>query len=259
VGLTLVVGGTAGIGRRVAEFYAERGDDVVLTGRDATRAKAVAAELGDPVTGAAADLSERGTVTGAAADLPERGTVTGAAVDLSEPETIAAALAGVGPVVDRIVVAALERDHNRVADYDVRKAQRLSTLKLVGYTEVVHVLLPRLAPDAAIVLFGGQAQHRPWPGSVTVSSVNGAVSALVRALAVEIAPIRVNAVHPGVIGDSPAVRAGWTDDAVRAVVDRTPLGRMATMDEVAGAVVFLLENGGVNGVNLEVDGGWLHR
>lgn len=230
---TLVVGGTSGIGRAVAEHYAGRGDRVVLTGRDAATARSVAAGVG--------------------------GDTSGLAVDLAEPETIAEALADVGPVVDRVVIAALERDHNRVADYDIARARRLATLKVVGYAEVVHVLLPRLGPESAFVLFGGLAAQRPWPGSLTVSSVNGAVSGLTRALAVEIAPIRVNAIHPGVIGDSPAVLTNWTDQARQAVLDRTPTGRMAAMADVVGAVVFLLENRGVNGVDLEIDGGWLLR
>jgi NAD(P)-dependent dehydrogenase (short-subunit alcohol dehydrogenase family) len=229
---TVVVGGTAGIGRGVAEHYAGLGDRVVLTGRDAGRARTVAAAVG--------------------------GDTLGLAVDLAEPETIAAALAGVGPV-DRLVVAALERDHNRVADYDIARARRLATLKVVGYAEVVHTLLPRLGPEAAVVLFGGLAARRPWPGSLTVSSVNGAVSGLVRALAVEVAPIRVNGIHPGVVGDSPAVLSGWTDAARQAVVDRTPTGRLAEMRDVVGAAVFLLENRGVNGIDLEIDGGWLVR
>ena len=61
------------------------------------------------------------------------------ALDLAEPESLAAALASVGPV-SRLVLAAIERDQNTVADYDVARATRLVTLKLVGYTEVVHVL-----------------------------------------------------------------------------------------------------------------------
>ena len=77
------------------------------------------------------------------------------------------------------------------------------TLKLVGFAEVVHVLLDRLAPDSSIVLFGGQAKDRPYPGSTTVSTVNGGIAGLARTLAWELAPIRVNAIHPGITGDSP--------------------------------------------------------
>ena len=127
--------------------------------------------------------------------------------------------------VDRLVLAAIERDQNTVADYDLARAIRLVTLKLVGYTEVVHALSSRLTAEASILLFGGQALRRPYPGSTTITTVNGGVEGLVRTLAVQLAPIRVNGIHPGVVGDTPE----WADkpeamlDAIRA---RTPLGRL---------------------------------
>jgi NAD(P)-dependent dehydrogenase (short-subunit alcohol dehydrogenase family) len=155
--------------------------------------------------------------------------------------------------VDHLVVAAIERDQNTATDYDVTRAIRLVTLKLVGYTEVIHALLPRITPDGSIVLFGGLAKDRPYPGSTTVSTVNGGVMGMVHTLAVELAPIRVNAIHPGIIGDTPF----WEGKPLDHVVNRTPLGRLATTDEVVGATEFLLFNGGVNGVNLAVDGGWM--
>jgi len=225
----VIVGGTSGVGREVAQSFADRGNEVVITGRDPSRTAAVAGAIG--------------------------GGTRGIGLDLARPEEIADRLAEVGEV-DYLVLAAIERDENRVRDYDIASALRLVTLKLVGYTEVVHVLAPRLAVEASIVIFGGLAKERPYPGSTTVTTVNGAVSALVRTLAVELAPIRVNAVHSGIVGDSPA----WASkpasvlDAIRA---RTPTGRLVAMQDVVGAVLFLLENPSVNGVNLEVDGGWL--
>ena len=165
---------------------------------------------------------------------------------------VADALADVGPV-EHLVLAAIDRDHNTAAEYDLDGAVYLVTLKLVGYTEVIHTLLPRLTGGASIVLFGGQAMNRPYPGSTTVSTVNGGVVGMVHTLATELAPIRVNAVHPGIVGDSPY----WRGKPLDAVVARTPTGRLVTMDEVTQAVVFLLENGGVNGQNLALDGGWL--
>ncbi|TDE02229.1 SDR family NAD(P)-dependent oxidoreductase [Jiangella asiatica] len=222
----VVVGGTSGIGRELAARRAAAGDDVVITGRDAERTAKVAAEIGD--------------------------RVRGVAVELSDPAGIAAALAVIDRL-DHLVVAAIDRDENTAADYDFSRAARLVTLKLVGYTEVIHALLPRLSRDGAVVLFGGQARDRPYPGSTTVSTINGGVGGLVHTLAVELAPIRVNAIHPGIVGDSPYWR-GKRLDAVRA---RTPGGRLPTMADVADAVDFLLRNGSVNGVNLSVDNGWL--
>ncbi|GAA4682035.1 SDR family NAD(P)-dependent oxidoreductase [Phytohabitans rumicis] len=219
----VVVGGSAGIGLEIARYFARAGDDVVLTSRDAGRAEGCAKEVG----------------------------CRGAAFDLARPDEIGAALSGVERV-DHLVLSAIDRDHNSAADYSIERAVRLVTLKLVGYTEVVHALLPKMHPDSSIVIFGGQAMQRPYPGSTTVSTVNGGVVGLVHTLACELAPIRVNGIHPGIVGDSPY----WADKPLDAVVARTPIGRLATMDEIRDAVVFLLRNGAVNGVNLAVDGGW---
>lgn len=222
----VIVGGTSGIGLELARRRAAAGDDVVVTGRDGDRCSAVAAEVG--------------------------ARCRGVAVELSDPSAVAAALAGVG-TVDHLVVAAIDRDQNTAAEYDVGRAVRLVTLKLVGYTEVVHALLPRMAPGGAVVLFGGLAKDRPYPGSTTVSTINGGVVGLVHTLAVELAPLRVNAVHPGIVGDSPY----WRGKPLDGVVARTPTGRLATMADVADAADFLLRNPAMNGVNLNVDGGWL--
>jgi NAD(P)-dependent dehydrogenase (short-subunit alcohol dehydrogenase family) len=232
-GAVVVIGGTSGICNRLAHAYAVRGRDVVISGRSPERCAAAI-----------------GAMNGG-------GAVSAVTLDLAAPETIAEALAGVGPVA-RLVLGAVERDENTVGAYDLARAVRLVTLKLVGDTEVVHALGPRLVGDASILLFGGLALQRPYPGSTTVTTVNGGVTGLVHTLAVELAPIRVNGIHPGIVGDSPS----WKDTppaVLEATVARTPLGRLVTMDEIVDASVFLLENGGVNGVNLEVDGGWLRR
>ena len=105
-------------------------------------------------------------------------------------------------------------------------------------------------------MFGGLARDRPYPGSTTVTTVNGAVTSLVRTLAIELAPRRVNVLHPAIVGDSPQWR-DMPEQQFRALVDRTPIGRLVTMAEVVDASRFLLENGAMNGVNLAVDGGWL--
>jgi NAD(P)-dependent dehydrogenase (short-subunit alcohol dehydrogenase family) len=130
------------------------------------------------------------------------GHVRGATFDLAQPESIAPALADIGPV-RRLALVAIDRDQNSVREYDLVRAIRLVTLKLVGYTEVVHALADRLTDDASIVLFGGMAKERPYPGSTTVTTVNGGVVGLTRTLVEELRPIRVNSLHPGVVGNSP--------------------------------------------------------
>jgi NAD(P)-dependent dehydrogenase (short-subunit alcohol dehydrogenase family) len=227
-GAVVVLGGTSGIGRELAAAYARKGRMVVVSGRDEQRAREAAAGIG--------------------------GETTGIGVDLAEPASIRRALEPVGPV-HRLAIAAIERDVNRIASYDLLRAIRLVTLKLVGYSEAVHVLRDRFAPEASILLFGGLAKERPYDGSTTVSTVNGGVSGMVRTLACELAPIRVNAIHPGIVGDSPY----WVDKPLDAFVARTPIGRLVTMVEVVEAATFLLECGGINGAELYVDGGWLLR
>lgn len=225
----VVVGGTSGIGLEIAKEVVARGDRVVLTGRDQHRAEAIAASIGEGATGLA--------------------------VDISEPETIAASLASIGEV-NGLVLAAIERDANTVREYDITRARRLVTLKLVGYTETVHSLLDRLVPnvDTGIVLFGGRAKDAPYPGSTTVATINGGVEGLTHSMALELAPMRVNGLHPGIIGDSPF----WADKtaALAAYESRTPGGKLATMADIVSATMFLLDNRGVSGMSLNVDRGW---
>jgi NAD(P)-dependent dehydrogenase (short-subunit alcohol dehydrogenase family) len=228
-GSVVVVGGTSGLGLEVARHYAKEGREVVLSGRDQGRAEAAAADVG--------------------------GKARGIALDLAEPGQLADRLAGVEGV-GHLVLAAIERDENKVRDFDLEGATRLATLKLVGYAETVHQLAPRMDPGGSVVLFGGRAKDRPYPGSTMVSTVNGGVIGLVHSLAVELAPIRCNAIHPGIVGDSPYWSAKG-EPALEPVRNRTPTRRLVTMEDIVGAVVFLLENRSVNGENLHVDGGWL--
>jgi NAD(P)-dependent dehydrogenase (short-subunit alcohol dehydrogenase family) len=226
-GAVVVVGGTRAIGLEIVKHYAGAGDEVVLTGRTAENVEAAVAAVG--------------------------GSVRGITFDLADPHSIAPALADVGPV-RHLVLVAIDRDANTVADYDIGRAIRLVTLKLVGFTEVVHALRDRLSDESSIVLFGGMAKERPYPGSTTVSTVNGGIVGLTRTLVEELKPIRVSSIHPGIVGDSPF----WAEKpaAVENYRSQTPTGRLATMADIVDAVRFLLENGSVNGIELIVDNGW---
>jgi NAD(P)-dependent dehydrogenase (short-subunit alcohol dehydrogenase family) len=225
---TVIIGGTAGLGRDLAALCLDKGHRVVIAGRDETRCADIAAGL--------------------------HHECEHVALDLSDPRSISGALAGIDSV-RHVALVAIERDENTVRDYSIEDAIRLTTLKLVGYTEVVHQLLPRMSGDGSVVIYGGQAQARPYPGSTTVSTVNGGVLGMVRTLAVEAAPVRVNGIHPGVIGDSP-YWAEKPEGVLDPIAARTPIGRLVTMRELSEAALFLLENGAVNGVNLAADGGW---
>jgi NAD(P)-dependent dehydrogenase (short-subunit alcohol dehydrogenase family) len=225
-GCVVVIGGNRGIGREIARHYADAGHEVVISATDAGRAAEAAAEIG--------------------------GSVRGIGLDLALPETIREALTSVGPVRYLIAVA-IDRDDNRIADYSIERALHLVTLKLVGYSAVVAALLDRLSAESAVVLFGGLAKERPYPGSTTVSTVNGGIVGLTRTLVWELAPIRVNAIHPGIVEDSPF----WAGKNLDAFLARTPTKRLNRMADIVDAVRFLLENPAVNGIDLRVDGGWM--
>jgi NAD(P)-dependent dehydrogenase (short-subunit alcohol dehydrogenase family) len=225
----VVIGGTSGLGRALAAHYAARGDAVVIAGRDAERAAKVAAELSD-----------------------EGGRVRGLAADLGRPELLGEALADVEQA-HALVLAGAERDSNTLADYDVARAVELATVKVVGYTAAVHVLAPRLTADASVLLFGGMAKDAPYPGSTTVTAVNAAIVGMVRTLSIEMAPLRVNSIHPGFVGDSPY----WADN--EAVLERVRKAvltdRLPTMRDMVQGCAFLLDNPAANGIDLLLHGG----
>ena len=224
----LIVSGTKGLGNEIARRYAKEGWSVVLTGRHESHAKSVAAEIG--------------------------GDTRGIALDLSQADAIADAVADVG-AVDHLVLVAIARDTNTLDKYDIDSARYLVTMKLVGYTAVVSALQDRLAEDGSIVMFGGRAKDRPYPGGMTVGTVNAGISGLMHALVVQLAPRRVNAIHPGIVANSPY----WSQnpDFCETVRQATPSGRNVTMEDIIDGVDFLIRNRSVNGIDLYIDGGWL--
>jgi len=228
-GTVVIVGATSEFGKRVGKHYAALGHKVYLSSREQERAEAVAKEIG--------------------------GDSSGFALDLTQPHSIAAALPAMRDV-QHLVITSILRDHNMVKEYNIDAAIQLVTMKLVGYTEVIHQLAAKMRQDASIVLYGGLAKDRPYPGSTTVTTVNGGVTSMINALALQLAPVRVNAVHSSIVGDSPF----WADkpaETLEALRQRTPIGRLVEIDDVVHATIFLLENKGATGVNLRIDGGWL--
>lgn len=225
-GCVVVIGGNRGIGREIAKHYADGGEEVFITCTDASRATEAAREIG--------------------------GRTTGLELDLTKPDEIRGALASVGPV-KYLVVVAIDRDQNTIKEYSIERAMHLVTLKLVGYAEVIHALIDRFSDESAIVLFGGLAKDRPYPGSTTVSTVNGGVVGMVRTLVWELAPVRINALHPGIVGDSPY----WSGKNLDHILARTPTKRLVAMADIVDGVRFLLENPSANGLDLRIDGGWM--
>ncbi|HWG07348.1 MAG TPA: SDR family NAD(P)-dependent oxidoreductase, partial [Beijerinckiaceae bacterium] len=167
-----IVGGAAGLGLAIAQGADALGCKVTITARGAERAAEVAQSI-----------SAR---------------ATGLHLDLEDSESIRAALAG-GDAIDHLVVTPIHRVTTTIKDFDRVEAARLAHIKLVAYAEAVNAALPRLGPTSSIVLFGGLAKANPYPGSTMVSIVNGGIVGMTRTLAVELAPIRVNGISPGLV------------------------------------------------------------
>ncbi|MEV3872089.1 SDR family oxidoreductase [Streptomyces sp. NPDC049906] len=226
----VIIGGTRGLGFAVAESAAAQGARVTITGRDEAQARSRAAQIG--------------------------GSVTGAACELTDWDSIGALFDGMDRV-DHLVLTALDRDHNTIKDFRPDDCARTSLMKTVGYATAVNKALPKFADDASVVLFSGLSMWRPVPGSTTISMANAGIIGLVNSLAVEIAPVRVNALTPGVVGGTAAVdeadpvRADWYE-AMRL---RTPAKRLPTPDDIVATTMLLLTCRGINGENIVVDAG----
>lgn len=226
---TLIIGGTSGMGRATAELLASRGDNVIVAGRDAQRAAHVATELGSHVRGVA--------------------------IDLTDPASIHAAAETIGPI-DHLVLSAAALTYAPFQELTIDQAQAVFDSKFWGYYRATKIFGPALPATGSITMFSGVAVDRPGIGTVAVTAVNAAVEGLTRSLALELAPVRVNSVSPGMVDTE-----GWSHlgDQRQATLDATgaglPVGRIGRPTDVASTVVHLIDNGYTTGTNHHVDGG----
>ncbi|MBT3436142.1 MAG: SDR family oxidoreductase [Oceanospirillaceae bacterium] len=130
--------------------------------------------------------------------------------------------------------------------------------KLWGYANVVRFGTEHMTQDGTIVLVSGAPARRAKPGQVSLASVGGAVEAMVKTVASEIAPRRINVVAPGII-DTPLIpiEGQARQELLAANTASHVIPRAGTAEEVAKAIVFMIENDFVTGTTVDVDGGWL--
>lgn len=227
----LVVGGSSGIGLPLARTAHALGCTVTIAGRGSERVAAIAKSMGPGVTGRHLDLEDSASIQAALAE---------------------------GPPVDHLVLVPIYSLATSVKSFNAAEANKVLQIKLTGYIEAVSAVLPRLKPSSSIVLFGGLAKARPYVTSTMITVANAGIVGLTKTMAVELAPIRVNSISPGLVADSPkwdaVVKAG-SNPIVNAMIARTPTRRLASMEDVIHAVFFLLDNPAVNGHDLELDGG----
>ena len=182
------------------------------------------------------------------------------AADLTQEDQVARLFERTGQL-DHIVTTAadIEGAYQLLPSLEIAGARRVVDSKLLGPLLLAKHGAPVLSPTGSITFTSGIAAYRPAPRGSVVAAINGALASLASALAVELAPIRVNVVSPGWV-DTPIWKfvAG---DAKAATLDamakRLPVGRIGQPDDVADAIRFLMGNGFVTGTVLHVEGG--HR
>ena len=226
-----VVGGTAGIGLAIAREAALEDANVTIAGRSAGKAAEVAAHIGMNVDGRVLDITDSSSVERFFAEL--------------------------GPV-DHLVVTAAQVHGGPFRTGSLDDARRSVEGKFWSqYLCARHGQVSR-----SILLFSGTLSRRPRPGLSIVSAVNGAVEALGRALAVELAPVRVNVLSPGLIRgtDAYASMPAQAQEAMyAAAAERLPARLVGDADSVARIAVSLLASPYVTGAVFDVDGGGLVR
>ncbi|MGW5190872.1 SDR family oxidoreductase [Kribbella sp. NPDC004138] len=228
----VIVGGSSGMGRALAAELVAQGSEVTVAGRSADKLADVRRELG--VRTVAMDV-------GVEQDIERLFAVTGT---VSHIVSTAADVGGA---------------YQPIAAYDVRAARSAVDSKLLGPLLLAKHGAPLLEPGGSIVFTSGIAAYRPGPRASLLAALNGALASLAAALAVELAPLRVNVVSPGWV-DTPIwqdVAGDAAPETLAAMAARLPVGRIGRTQDIAAAIIALLRNGFITGTVLHADGG--HR
>jgi NAD(P)-dependent dehydrogenase (short-subunit alcohol dehydrogenase family) len=237
----VIVGAGSGIGRAIAQLAARGGAHVALVGRRRDALEATAAHLAAP---GAAGRDEAPTVH--VADAAE------------EPE-VRRLFEEVGDF-DHLVSTASQTAAGKIASIDPAVVTRALAAKLWAPLFLLRHGAPRVSARGSFTFFSGFRAARPAAGAAITSMANGGLEAFVRAMAVELAPVRVNTVSPGVVDSGAFWDRLGAEGRARVFGDyaaRVPAGRVGTVEELAGAAMFLMASPFVTGTVLAVDGGAL--
>lgn len=225
----VIVAGGSGIGRQLAQDAADQGALVTITGRSADAVQAVADSIEGSVATAVVDLGNEESIAELATELARRDVVVEHLISLANAPAK-------GPVEK------LERD----------AIARAFDAKVIGPL----LLVKHLRPTTSVTLFSGIVAWRPKAGMAVTATTNGAVAFLAQALAVEMAPVRVNAVSPGIVdsGVWDALGAG-RDKMFADVAAKNPARRIGSTQDISAAVLSAVTNPFLTGTVLHLDGG----
>jgi len=224
----VVVGGSSGIGLATAELAKREGAEVVIASRNAERLKAAADKIG----------------------------ATAIAADVSNEDSVANLFSACGPV-DHVVVTAAQLRSGPFKSVSMEDVGATFDGKFWGAWRCARAA--EIRPGGSLTLVSGFLSLRPRPGSAIVSCANGALESLTRALALELAPVRVNCVSPGII-DTP-IRAAMPEAARQEMLAKTaaglPAGRVGLAEDIALQIHAFMRNGFATGSIVYLEGGGL--
>jgi NAD(P)-dependent dehydrogenase (short-subunit alcohol dehydrogenase family) len=224
----VVVGGSSGIGLSTVELAKREGATVIIASRNADRLNAAADKLG----------------------------ATAIPADVTSDESVASLFRNCGPV-DHVVVTAAQLRTGPFKTVSMEDVRSTMEGKFWGAWRVARSA--DIRPGGSLTLVSGYLSIRPRPNSAIIGAANGALESLARGLALELAPVRVNAVSPGII-DTP-IRAAMPEQARRDMLAKTaaglPVGRVGTGEDIARQILAFMTIGFVTGSIVYIDGGAL--
>jgi NAD(P)-dependent dehydrogenase (short-subunit alcohol dehydrogenase family) len=224
----VVVGGSSGIGLATAELAKAQGADVIIASRNADKVEAAAAKVG----------------------------ATGVVADVTNDESVVNLFKTCGPV-DHVVVSAAQLKSGPFKTVSMEDVRSTMEGKFWGPWRVARAA--DIRAGGSLTLVSGFLSIRPRPNSAIVGSANGAIESLARSLALELAPVRVNCVSPGII-DTP-IRAGMPEAARKEMLAKIasglPVGRVGFGEDIAVQILAFMANGFATGAIVYVDGGAL--
>jgi NAD(P)-dependent dehydrogenase (short-subunit alcohol dehydrogenase family) len=232
----VVVGGSSGMGLGIVRAALAKGAEVVIVGRSQERLERVASEFA------------------------ETNCVQTVAADVTCEDDVRGLFEAVGHFDHLVVTAASNLVYQSIHELDLDAARRTIDAKLIAALLLAKHAAAHIDEHGSITFTAGIAAERPMPTAAVVAAVNGALFSLTYALAISLAPVRVNAISPGWI-DTPV----WDTSALGAnkpamfeqMAQRLPARRIGRPEDIGHAVLFLMENEFTTGTILRVDGG--HR
>ena len=230
----VVVGGSSGIGFAVAAGAAAAGARVTIASSSPAKVEAATARLGNAGAGFTVNVTDKADVGRAFAGLDPFDHLVFTAGDWGGPR------------------------RGALKDVDLDVAPGLFAVRFWGAMAVVKAALSKIAPEGSITLTNGMIAHRPSPGAAVSSAMAGAVEHLARGLAVDLAPIRVNCVCPGLIRTEVwnSIPAETREEQLKGMTRKQPIPRVGAVEEAAQAYLFLMNCGYATGQVLKVDGGF---